>query len=397
MILLIEDGELFAPAPQGRSSVLIVNDRIVHVGPVDRTALDQLHLEYDVIQARGDIIAPGLIDPHQHLLGGSGEQGLSTQTPGLFVSEIVAWGITTVVGVLGVDTTMKTMAGLLARVKGLREEGLSTRIWTGGYNVPPTTILGSVREDILFIDECIGAGEIAISDERSLGASTHELAKLIFDTHVGGMLAGKAGLTHLHVGEASSRLRPLRDVLDQHAICPEWLYPTHVQRTEQLLDEAIALQHTGMTLDFDTSAQNFVHWFRYFLDHGGDPTRLTISSDSDSGTPAWHFEAICSAVVEHGFPLEQILALATENVANVLQLPEKGRIRVDGDADVLVLERGSLAIREVIARGRRMVVDGRVMAREGFLKKSGRAFALVGEQAPPSAIHAMRHRRASPL
>ena len=56
---------------------------------------------------------------------------------------------------------MKTMAGLLARVKGLEGEGLSTRMWTGGYNVPPTTVMKSIREDMLFIDEIVGAGEVA--------------------------------------------------------------------------------------------------------------------------------------------------------------------------------------------------------------------------------------------
>ena len=66
-------------------------------------------------------MVPGLIDPHIHLLGGSGETGFSTQTPEFFISEIVRFGVTTVVGTLGVDTTMKTMAGLLAKVKALTE------------------------------------------------------------------------------------------------------------------------------------------------------------------------------------------------------------------------------------------------------------------------------------
>ena len=34
------------------------------------------------------------------------------------------------------DTTLKTIAGLLARVKALADEGLSTRMGSGGYNVP---------------------------------------------------------------------------------------------------------------------------------------------------------------------------------------------------------------------------------------------------------------------
>jgi beta-aspartyl-dipeptidase (metallo-type) len=62
-----------------------------------------------------------------------------------------------VVGCLGVDTTMKTMAGLLAKAKGLKEEGLSAFLWTGGYDVPPTNIIGTPRNDIMFIEEIIGS------------------------------------------------------------------------------------------------------------------------------------------------------------------------------------------------------------------------------------------------
>src|SRR3954470_10929746 len=167
MLTLIENGEIYAPAPLGQRDVLILNDRIAKIGELDARALSLLGLELDVIDASGCVVTPGLIDPHQHLLGGSGEEGFSSQTPEINVSEIVSAGITTVVGCLGVDTTMKTMAGLLARAKALKEEGLSAFVWSGGYNVPPTTITGTIRDDIMFIDEVIGAGEIAIADERS--------------------------------------------------------------------------------------------------------------------------------------------------------------------------------------------------------------------------------------
>src|SRR3954447_18265318 len=111
--------------------------------PVDPGALDRLGAEYEVIDAAGCAVTPGLIDPHEHLLGGSGEGGVSKQTPEIHLTEIVSAGITTVVGCLGVDTTMKTMPGLLGRVKALREEGVTAYLWTGGYNVPPSSILGS--------------------------------------------------------------------------------------------------------------------------------------------------------------------------------------------------------------------------------------------------------------
>src|SRR5581483_259606 len=115
-------------------------------GQIDRHALDRLAVDYEVIDASDSLVIPGLVDPHAHLLGGSGEGSLALGSPMIFVEEIAGWGVTTVVGTLGVDTTMKTIEGLLARVKALHELGLHTRMWTGGYNVPPTTLLHSVRQ-----------------------------------------------------------------------------------------------------------------------------------------------------------------------------------------------------------------------------------------------------------
>ncbi len=159
MLTLIENGEVYAPQPLGRQSILLVDGKIGKIGEIDRNAVEALGLECEIIEAKNCIVAPGLIDPHQHLLGGSGEKGFSTQTPEFFIGEIVRHGITTVVGVLGADTTMKTLPGLLAKVKGLKEQGLNAFLWTGGYDVPPVSMMATVREDIMFIDEVIGVGE----------------------------------------------------------------------------------------------------------------------------------------------------------------------------------------------------------------------------------------------
>jgi beta-aspartyl-dipeptidase (metallo-type) len=382
MLLLIENGELYDPVPRGEQTVLIANDRIEKIGPVDRRALDTLDVEYEVIDASDCFVTPGLIDPHEHLLGGSGEGGFALQTPEPFLREIVRAGVTTVVGTLGVDTTMKTLPGLLARVKALKEEGLSTYMWSGGYNVPPTTVMGSIRKDMLFIEEVVGAGEVAVSDERGLNQSAQELAKLVRDTSVGGLLSGKAGVTHFHVGEEKTRLQPLRDLVEQFQVKTELLYPTHVQRNDKLLREAIDFANAGAHLDFDVVNEDLAKWLDFYIENGGPLERLTISSDSDSSTPDIFYSQLCGLVVKHGYSLDQVLPLVTSNTASVLKLEKKGCLEVGKDADVLLVERGTLDIRHVIARGRRMVSDGEPIVREKFLEKSFRGIDLVGDKFP---------------
>ncbi|HEY0776940.1 MAG TPA: hypothetical protein VGD56_03140, partial [Gemmatirosa sp.] len=347
----------------------------------DRHAVEAIGLELAVVDATGCVVTPGFVDPHEHLLGGSGEQGFSTQTPMVLLSEIVPNGITTVVGALGVDTTMKTMAGLLARVKGLREEGLSAYCWSGGYNVPPTTVTGSIRNDMMFIEEVIGAGEIAIADHRSVDPSAPELARLVLDTHVGGILSRKAGVTHFHTGGHDQRLKRLRELLDgEYPVTPEMLYPTHIERTEALMDEAIALAARGSHCDMDTVEGDLARWVTYWFDHGGHPDRLTVSSDTGASSPAMLASEWRDCVLRHGLPLDRMLPLVTSNTATVLKLTQKGRVAPGADADVLVLRRDSLDVVHVWARGRRMVDDGRLVQHEGWLETSRRRLDVTGQK-----------------
>jgi beta-aspartyl-dipeptidase (metallo-type) len=382
MHTLIENGEVYGPAPLGRRSVLLADSTIAAVGRVNRHALESLGVEHEVVDVEGCLVTPGWIDPHVHLLGGSGEQGFSTQTPEFFVDEIVRYGFTTVVGCLGVDTTMKTMPGLLAKAKALEEEGLNARVWTGGYNVPTTSILGSAREDIMFIDEVIGVGEVAIADRRGMEPDPRELARLMTDAYVGGMLARKAGVTHFHVGEGKRRLEKLRQVIDDFEVDPAWIYATHIERSEELMREAIALAHRGATVDIDTVEGDLAQWLRFYLDNDGDPERLTVSSDASINSPRAFAEQVCDCIVNHRMPIEQVLPLVTSNTARVLKLEQKGTLERGKLADVLVLERDTLAVRHVWSKGRCMVRDGELAVRAGWLAESKREVVLVGDESP---------------
>jgi len=131
MFALIQNGEVFAPEAAGRISVLAVGEKIARLGTMDRAAIEDVGLGLETLDATDAFVFPGLVDPHQHLIGGSGESGFATLTPEIQLQELVRGGITTVVGCLGVDTTTRTMPALLAKAKSLRAEGLSAYVYTG--------------------------------------------------------------------------------------------------------------------------------------------------------------------------------------------------------------------------------------------------------------------------
>ncbi|HKR66133.1 MAG TPA: amidohydrolase family protein [Thermoanaerobaculia bacterium] len=372
---LVENGEVFAPQRRGRMTVVLAGGRIERVARVDvRPLADAFDCER--LDAEGAYVVPGLIDPHVHLLGGSGEQGFATQTPEVLATELASAGITTVVGTLGTDTTTKTMPALLAKVKALREQGLSAYAWTGGYDARPLT--GSIRDDIVLIEEILGAGEIAIADRRGVRFDALSLATLASDCYVAGTLTRKAGVLHLHVGDDERRLSILRDVLDHHAVDARTIYPTHVERNEELMREAVALSRRGMFVDVDVFEEDLGRWVPFFRDEGGDLARLTASSDAAINSPRTLLEQIRECVRDRILPLDEALALATRNTAAVLKLADNGAVAEGCRANLLVLEKESLEVRHVVANGRVLVRNGEVVQREPFLAESKREIHLVG-------------------
>ena len=293
MITLIQNGQVFAPEPLGVRDVLIAGGRLAAVRGPGSVRVNGPDVE--TIDAHGKSSLPGPHRPHVHILGGGGEGGPATRAPEIGIEDIVASGVTTLIGCLGTDGVTRSMAALLAKARALEIEGVSTFSFHGSYEVPVRTITGSVRSDLALIEKVIGAGEIAISDHRSSQPTFDEIARLAAECRVGGLLGGKAGVLHLHLGDGARGSYLVR-LMKETEIPPGQVVPTHVNRNRRLLEEGIAYVLAGGYADFTvgTAARGGDRWRRQRRDRGppglerGAPLeRLTVTSDANGSKPVF--------------------------------------------------------------------------------------------------------------
>lgn len=363
LFTVIQNARVYAPRALEKQSLLIIGEKIVTVGKVDVRALEAAGLEGEVIDAAGCFVLPGLIDPHEHLIGAGGEKGFASRLPEIRAEDILKSGITTVVGLMGTDTVTRDPRCLYAKVQQLNAEGITAYMYTNGFELPGRTVTGSVIDDLVMIDPIIGTGEIAISDPRWLDPQVYDLAHVVSQTKLGGQMSGKAGVTHFHVGPTEGRLTILNSILDAYEIAPEYLYVTHITRSPELLRDAINLVKRGAYVDMDTIEQNIAECIQAYLQQGGEPTHLTVSSDAHTpgGTPQKFFSEFVSCFEDDNFSIEQVLPCFTSNTADVLKLKNKGRLQAGADADVLVMSEKTHEIVHVFAQGRHCMKNGQLI------------------------------------
>ncbi len=386
---LIKHAEVYSPENLGTVDVLTGGGQILKTGK-DLPAEAAYGVE--VIDGEGMVLMPGLIDAHVHILGGGGEGGARTRTPEIMLSQIVSGGVTTVVGCLGTDGCTRTMSNLLAKAKGLEEEGITTYVYTGSYQVPVRTLTGKIMDDIILLEKVVGTGEIAISDHRSSQPDKKEFARIVADTRVGGILSGKAGLVNIHMGDGENRLKFLRYVLKKTEIPASNMLPTHINRSRGLMEDGIDyVLQLGGYIDLTTSSDpDFLDpdevkasaGLKMALDAGVPADHVTFSSDGQGSLPVFGpdgeflglgvgkvsslYREMRDAVLTDGVSLTDALKAVTQNPASLLKLPKKGRVEEGADADLVLADKRTLDIHMVMAKGAVMVKEGQIAARGTF-------------------------------
>lgn len=381
MLKLIKGASVYAPEALGTQDVLIADSRILKIAR-DIPAADAYEVE--VFDGKGKLLFPGFIDSHVHILGGGGEGSYHTRTPEIMLTDITLGGVTTVVGCLGTDGTTRNMASLLAKARGLEEEGISAYIYTGSYQIPVRTLTENIVDDLILIDKVIGCGEIAVSDHRSSQPTKEEFARIVGDTRVGGILSGKAGLVNIHMGDGARMLSYLRYVIEETEIPPSNMLPTHINRSTRLLKDGIDYAKSlGGYVDLTTSSDpDYLEedevkastGLRLMLEQGVSEHQITFSSDGQGSMPIFDkdgvflglgvgkvtslYREVRDAILTEKIEITQALKPVTSNPADLLKLSGKGRIAPGKDADLVLVEESSLCIDTVLAKGQIMVQEG---------------------------------------
>ena len=370
MFKLISNADVYTPRSLGIAHVLCCGEKIVHVGakkPELGVGLDVIEYDFE-----GRALVPGLIDGHTHITGGGGETGYASKVPTVPLSEFTSAGVTTAIGLLGTDDITRSTSSLISACFALREEGMSAWCYTGGYHYPLTTLTDTAVKDIVHIDCVIGIGELAISDHRSSQLSWRELARIASEAHVAGLMTGKAGIVHLHLGDGESGLSLMKKVISKTEIPNRVLNPTHVNRLTGLFDQACEFVKDGTYIDLtafpmteDDPGISITDALTKYINQGLPLDKITVSSDGGGCLPVFDKQGLLSSLdfgrcsslnqamfdlLDIGLSLEQVLPLFSSNVAALLRLKNKGQIIVGADADLVGLG-NSNQISDVMCRG----------------------------------------------
>ncbi|HHC19078.1 MAG TPA: beta-aspartyl-peptidase [Euryarchaeota archaeon] len=384
--LLIKGGTVYTPERQGDMDIFIVNGKITLIEKnILEEDLKKIFPETKVINAENHYVIPGFIDQHVHIHGAGGEGGPQYRTPPVQLSTLIKGGITSVVGVLGTDGITRSLRELLMKARSLEAEGISAWIYTGSYQVPSPTITGSILTDIMLIDKVIGV-KMALSDHRSSHPTVEEIRRIASDARVAGILSGKAGVVHIHMGSEKPGLKPILEAIKDTDIPIEQFAPTHINRCRELFEEGIEFGKMGGYVDITAGvspADGFSNSvkpseaIKEMISRGVPIERITMSSDGNGSMPKFNekkelvgvliapvssiLREFRDLILKEKIKIEDAIKIVSTNVARHLKLHSKGKISVGKDADILIMSKEDLQLKYVIARGEVFLSEGNVV------------------------------------
>ncbi len=216
-------------------------------------------------------------------------------------------------------------------------------------------------------------------------------------------MGGKAGILHLHIGADDSKLEMLYRLVKTTGIPPTQFIPTHINYSKGLLEHAVPFIEAGGHVDlnaFDDPASDertlsVASALRFYRDKNVPFENISVSSDANGSLAVFdergrmtgltvadprsllkNFRFLMQNQISD---LESAIRLFSTNPAKFYNLARKGEICAGKDADLIMMD-SDFNLTDVIARGRRMIVNGEVAVKGTFSLARGpqsRRFADV--------------------
>ncbi len=368
--LLLQGGHVMDPdsGRDGYFDVAFVGDRVAAI----EARIDP-RMARQVVSVKGDMVVPGLIDPHAHVCDGIGI-GIAPDEAGL------RRGATTVVdgGTCGTNTfavlkrvaaanRTRTLAWLHISSIGLVDTRIPEGLFLPTVNVEQAVAMAKANPDTI-----VGF-KARLSSYVTGGGSCLPILRLVLE-------AGEAARlpVMVHVGDTTEPLGEIIDLLRPGDVVTHYLTP----RKNGILGPAAlpgakiipqVREGRGRGVLFDSSRGMTQHMGFAQLQAAVESNLLpdTLSTDLTDGAAINPYHSVLMVATEFisfGVEVRDLLPRMTVNSARMLGRKELGRLGVNGigDASILRLEEGDFKVVDgngwVRTTDRRLVATGVVRA-----------------------------------
>src|SRR5215469_3855388 len=345
--LLIKSGDVLDPSQglRGRRDIGI-RYGVIEAVEADIPAARALRL----LDVGGKLVTPGLVDLHSHVYPYGSAIGIPAD-------ELTQFECTTTCVSAG-DAGANNFAGFRRFIVGQTRTRLYAFVHIANVGLTPFPLPELYNIDYAQVDDCAEAlaenADIAIGvkvrmSENVIAKNGSEPLKRAIQACE---MAGTGGRVMAHIGgvenvalmvEILDLLRPGDILTHSYSGAPNLAGAfTNIVQDGRLLPAALAAKRRGVMFDVGHGGGSFDYTVAEAAIAQGSPPD-TISSDIhvvSGNTPGMPYLTwVMSKFLGPGFPLEEVVAMATVNPAKVInRLPKLGTLQVGAPGDVAIME-----------------------------------------------------------